>query len=245
MNTTEWLSSLVLFEENILFSTPPPAGISPFVHLKGDIPFLLSAPHSTIHLRNGRSKRADGFTGAFVQLLHQITGAHAIFASHRLPSDPNWDQYSPYKSMLARVVEQHNIQFVLDLHGMSNWYKIGLALGTMNGRSCPDETAVFEHAFIQNGFKPLNEKDAKMLPMLDWQTYVINHSRFTGGLSSHTVTRFVSENLKISAAQLEICSTIRVVFEEHPNDAIKKFRGNHKATTQLIQTIDSIIQKIV
>lgn len=243
MRESDWLAALVRFEQDIHFSTPPPSGASPYVFLQGSAPLLLSAPHSTIHMRNGRTKRADGFTGPFVQLLHRLTGAHALFANHRLASDPNWDKYSPYKSLLKRAVRQHGVRFVIDLHGMSNWHKVGMALGTINGRSCPDEMPLIKQTLDQHGFQTLSIREARNLPGLNWQTVVINHPRFTGGVSNYTVTRYVSDCLHVGAIQLELCSTIRVVFEKDKKSP-DQFDGHGAATRAAISALRDAICRL-
>ena len=244
MNKSNWLSSLVKIEQSIQYSTPTPYGVSPFIHLNGSVPILISAPHSSIHMRNGRLKRAEGFTGSLAVLLSQITGAHALYVNYRLPADPNWDHHSPYKSFLGRLVDEHQIKFVLDIHGMSNWHKIGIALGTINGRSCPHETPHIEQTLKDHGFLKVPETTAKGYTTLNWQTFVTNHSRFTGGVSNHTVTRFVTEHLGISSIQIELCSTLRTVTQELPEGSSKTFRGNPQATTIIINAFVALINEL-
>jgi hypothetical protein len=58
-------------------------------------------------------------------------------------------------------------------------------------------------------FYPLAQ--AAQLPQLQWGQFIVNHPRFTGGVASRTVTRFVSQEVGIPAAQLELCTLLRVV----------------------------------
>lgn len=241
MSEANWLSLLVQFEEAIHFSTPPPVGAAPFVFLRGDAPILLSAPHSTIHLRNGRTKRADGFTGAFVKLLHQLTGAHALYANYRLFSDPNWDRYAPYKALLGRVVERYGVRFIFDLHGMSNWHKVGVALGTINGRSCPDEMPLIWQTLRRHGFEQFSATTQHLPPALDWRTVIVDHPRFTGGLTSHTITRYATEHLRVSALQLELCASIRLVLEKPEAGEQDSYFGNGRATLTTLRALRDLI----
>lgn len=243
MNEIEWLSSLFEIEQRVLHTTPSPKSVSPFLHIQGSLPILISAPHSAVHTRNGRLKRAEGFTGAIAHLVAKITGGHALYANYRLPTDPNWDRHSPYKALLARIVKTHNIQFVFDLHGMSNWHKFGIALGTINGRSCPKETPLIEQALTTQGFYKTTERAAKNFKSLDWQTFITDHSRFTGGVSNHTITRFVTDNLGISGIQIELCTTMRIVSPE-TFTGYKLTQGNSVATLKTIQTIVSLINTL-
>jgi len=56
---------------------------------------------------------------------------------------------------------------VLDLHGMSNKYKIGLALGTMNGRSCPYHESLILQT-VEKQYRPTSQTVAKKFPALRW-----------------------------------------------------------------------------
>lgn len=244
MNSSNWLYALLELEEKIHFDRTAPQGISPYAHIAGQRPVLISAPHSTIHMRNGRIKRGEGYTAAFAHLLANLTSAHAFFARYKLLSDPNWDRYSPYKSTLGRIIKQHNIQFVIDIHGMSNWHKFGVAIGTMNGRSCPNHINLIEDVLVSNNFQPRTETEVKQLSKLDLRSYVIDHSRFTGGIANNTITRFVSEQLHIGAVQFELCSTLRIVVEPLGDNTPKRFHGNPAAIRQLIVTFLSLIDTL-
>ncbi|MEM7119452.1 MAG: hypothetical protein AAF614_43975 [Chloroflexota bacterium] len=206
------LGRLLTLEQTVSYYTPAPSGEPSFVHEPGQIPILLSAPHGTSHRRNGRLKEEDEYTSALVRLVAAETGAHAIYTHFQSDSDPNWDKHSPYKELIRRIVAKSPIHFVLDIHGMSNRHKIGLAVGTINGRSCPPlyEKSIAQ-LFEQQQFQRISQAQSKKLSQLRWQTFVMNHTRFTGGVKNHTVTRFVSQELRIPAVQLELCASLRVV----------------------------------
>lgn len=206
------LARLLALEQSISYYTPAPSGETPFVYNKGQLPVLLSAPHGTSHRRNGRFKEEDEYTSAIVQLVAAETGAHALYTHYQSESDPNWDKKSPYKETLRQIMLAHPIYFVLDIHGMSNRHKIGMALGTINGRSCPiayEKKMV--QLLVQQEFQHISQAQSKKLSQLRWRSFVLNHSRFTGGVKNHTVTRFVSQELGVPAAQLELCASLRVV----------------------------------
>ena len=208
----EMMAELRELETAVSPIQPPPTNEPSFTHIHGTVPILLSAPHSTAHCRNGRLKKEEGFTAAIVRYVAARTGAHAFYSHYQSDRDPNWHKEDPYKQTLEFTLSQHQIQFVLDIHGMSNRHKIGLALGTINGRSCPSryEEQII-HTLSSNGFSQITAARARQLPELEWQRFSVNHPRFTGGVTSHTVTRFVSQKVGIPAAQLEICTRLRVV----------------------------------
>ncbi|WP_420643286.1 hypothetical protein [Candidatus Leptofilum sp.] len=204
------LNRLLELETAVAHKTVAPTGKRPFAHQAGNLPVLISAPHATVHQRQHRLKREEGFTGALAQLVAETTGAHALYCRYQSADDPNWDAHSPYKRQLQKIVHAHNIQFVLDLHGMSNRHKIGVALGSMNGRSCPNHEPAIVTA-VAKQFTQTDEATAASFLRLHWNHFVLNHSRFTGGLANHTVTRFASQTLGIPAVQIELCAAVRVV----------------------------------
>lgn len=244
MTRVELLQKLVEIEDTIRYRQAPPPGKAPFVYRPGTIPVLISAPHATAHRRHGRFKGEEEFTAALAVLLGRATGAHALYTRYRTETDPNWDANAPYKTLLRRVVQQQNVRFVLDLHGMSNRHKIGMALGTMNGRSCPRREGVILQAWQAHNFSPAAERDLAAYGELRWNHFVLNHSRFTGGLINHTVTRFAAETLGVAAAQIELCSAVRVVrrgpLSRHP----RAFQGDPQGIAQTFRALTATIQAV-
>ena len=208
---------LLQLDSDLIYRDPPPHDHPFFRVEKGSIPILLSAPHATEHTRNGSSKMEEEFTAAFVRWLSAETGAHAIYTTHQSPEDPNWDQQSRYKEAIAQLTTEHNIQLVLDLHGMTSRHKIGVALGTMNGQSYEGSLEMVQQPFLDHGFSEVALSQLSTLSDLSWRRLVINHPKFTGGLKSFTVTRFSAEILNIPAIQIEIASAARIV-HRGPNE---------------------------
>ena len=204
------LERLIELETAVSPLTFAPEGERPYTHQPGQLPILISAPHATVHTRCRRLKKEEGFTGALAHLLAETTGAHAFYSRYRSADDPNWDEDSPYKQGLQEIIRTHDIQFVLDLHGMSDQHKIGVALGSMNGRSCPNQEPLILQTVAEQ-LTQTDEDEASAFSQLRWDHFVLNHSRFTGGVANHTITRFVSQKLGVSALQIELCSSVRVV----------------------------------
>jgi hypothetical protein len=238
------LQQLTALETAVAYTTLPPPGQTAGHHSPGHIPILLSAPHSTAHQRNGRIKEEEEFTAAFVQYLAAQTGAHAFYAPFQSAIDPNWYKDAPYKSALQQVITRHNIRFVLDVHGMSNRYKIGLALGTMNGRSCPQHETLLVDTLAAQGFAPTSQTSSKKLERLQWNRLVLNHNRFTGGLSHHTVTRFVAETMGVAAAQLELCSMVRIVKRGSHRDWRIPFHGDPQGIETAVCALITLINRL-
>lgn len=241
MDSHNLLARLKLLEEVVQYRQPPPDGRRPYCYEPGQLPVLVSAPHGAAHMRNGRMKAEDEYTTGLARLLAAETGAHILYATHLNHYDPNWDEETPYKQCLHKIAQQHPLRFVLDLHGMRNKYNIGLAIGTMNGRSCPDHEPLIGRLLNEHGFIAITQAEAAVATKLHWHTMVFNYSRFTGGLSSHTITRFASQTLNIPAAQIEICSTGRIVERGPYDDWPHTYFGHPAAITQGVQALTALI----
>ena len=198
-----WAWKLWRFEETkVRYREDAPAGQTAFRHLPGARPVLISAPHGARHWRHEEWKGEDEYTSAMAHLLATLTGAHALYTVRRIRPDPNYDDDSDYKRTLARLLHEHDIELVLDLHGARRGRDFGVELGTMSGLTCPDyESTIIRH--------------------LEGQGFVRDHRRsldrlwvnrlFKGGARQRTVTRFVWEQCGVNAAQLEINAHLRVV----------------------------------
>lgn len=200
---SNWTWNLRQFEElQVRYGEDPSPGQAAFQYLPGVRPVLISAPHGAVHWRDGRWKGEDEYTAAFAYVLAKQTGAHALYTTRRIRPDPNFEDDSDYKRTLARLLQEHNILMVLDLHGARRGRDFGLELGTMGGITCPD----FEATIIRH---------------IEWQGFVRNHRRsldrlwvnqlFKGGTRQPTVTRFVWEKCGVNAAQIEINAHLRIV----------------------------------
>lgn len=238
------LERLRALEQIVVYRELPPVGERPYRCERGDFPVLISAPHGAAHTRNGRFKPEDEYTTGLARLIAAETGAHVIYATYLNPADPNWDRESAYKLCLHKIVERHKIQFVLDLHGMRNAYKIGLAVGTMNGRSCPQQQPLIEQTLAQHRFRPITQEDAAAHEKLQWDTVVFNYSKFTGGLTSHTITRFASQTLGVPAAQVELCSAARIVERGPHGDWPFTYYGRPEAIMQAARGLIAVTERL-
>jgi hypothetical protein len=197
-----WAWKLWQFEKTqVRYRDEPPRGQDSFRYQPGERPVLISAPHGALHWRRGAWKGEDEYTAAFAHVLAEHTGAHALYTVRRIRPDPNFEDVSDYKRALARLLREHNIELVLDLHGARRGRDFGLELGTMSDTTCPDyQTTIIQY--------------------LEWQGFVRSHHRsldrlwvnrlFKGGARQQTVTRFVWEQCGINAAQIEINAHLRV-----------------------------------
>lgn len=106
-------------------------------HRFGDFPVIFSAPHATVHIRDGVEKEQDGFTGALADILARLTGGTVIAMMGQQTSDPMCaDTDHPFKQSILQA-KTAGAKVVVDLHGMSaatakkSDCDIGLGLGTI------------------------------------------------------------------------------------------------------------------
>lgn len=239
------LTRLTELEQAIAYRETPPKGGLPFQTELGRRSVLLSAPHAAAHLRDGEEKIEEEFTAAFARYLAQATDSHAIYATHLSEEDPNWDKAGAYKRAIAQTVAQHGIELVIDLHGMTNRHKIGVAIGTMKGKSIGVNSAELIHPFLQNQFAQLPLSQLDQLSEPSWQRVVLNHPKFTGGLKSHTVTRYVSQTLGISAIQIELTSAARIVHRSPNRGWPFEYSGKPEAICNAVQALQGLIEALV
>jgi hypothetical protein len=235
----DWAWKLRQFEETLVrYREDPPQGQLPFRYVPGSKAVLISAPHGALHWRNGGWKGEDEYTAALAYVLAEQTGAHALLTVRRIRPDPNFEDDSDYKRTLARLLKEHDIELVLDLHGARRGRDFGIELGTMSGVTCPDyEATIIRH--------------------LEWQGFVRDHRRsldrlwvnrlFKGGARQRTVTRFVWEKCGVNAAQIEINAHLRVVcrksdamlYPDEPNFAADpvRLRRTGQALIRIIRAV--------
>lgn len=230
------IDRLIQFEEDIRYQEQPTADEPEFIHMKGSLPVLISAPHGAVHTRNGRPKEEDEFTGGLAQLIGHETGAHVLYARRKSSTDPNVDPTAPYKHMIGDIVDEYNIGFVLDLHGVKADRPHGIELGTARGESCSEEERrLIIRIFREHGFVPGN-------PNRFLNLWIDQLHTGAGNDQEERVINFVRKRLNISAAQFELNAHIRV--PKRKTDATqedKSFEGNPDLIIKTIQTFVDIV----
>ena len=252
-NTSELLAELQRLENRISPTSFCVDGDSWFRTIEGSAPVLVSAPHACRHRRDGTEKMAEEYTAALAMYLAETTGCHAIYTTHQSDEDPNWHQQGSYKTCVAKIVERHSIQLLIDLHGMTNRHHMGIALGTMHERSishCEVLSPFQKHGFVAENVEELAEPVAYTpgVPQpkgtgaeQHWQRVVVDHPRFTGGVINHTVTRYAVEQLKIAAVQVEVASVNRIVHRAAAPDWPHEYRGNPCGIAATVNALTCII----
>jgi len=172
-----------------------PGGDSDGIHyIKGHIPVLVTAPHATAHVRMGKLKRQEFYTGALAVLLHSLTGCHALYTGRLSSLDPNYTDESPFKAKLSEIAGRCGLEFQIDIHGTGSerprdvFPGVGMNSEFLNGRS----ESLFElsQAAQSNGIS-LGSTD--VFP----------------AAKQMTVTRFSATRLGVPSMQLEINRDLR------------------------------------
>ncbi len=237
---TEMLQKLTELEERFQYRGDT-CGKDWFETTQGRIPVLVSAPHACAHTRDGSCKMQEEYTGALALLLAELTDCYTITTRSETDEDPNWCNQSHYRDAIQKLVRQHNIGFLIDLHGMRNRYHMGVALGTINGRSCSVSDVL--PYFTRAGFKQTNVQSLTANTEDAWRRVVVDHPKFTGGVVNQTVTRFAALELGISSVQIEMSSEVRVVESAATPGWPREYRGNPVAIVSVVTALIRLIAR--
>lgn len=164
----------------------------------GDIPVIVSAPHAVPVLKKSYQKPGESFTGALAMYFNDVLNVHSIYSLNLGRRDPNRDRKCIYKKTLLDHTLQHNIKYVIDLHGATNSHGFAVDLGTNLSQSIdPELVADIIHAL--NYFKV---------------TPVTENSVFKATRSS-VITNYISTlGSDVQAIQLEISKDYRDPFNQ-------------------------------
>ena len=152
---------------------------------------IVSAPHATAPLREGRRRFSDGpGTAALAQSLHAICGATVIYTTREGPSDPNYYDNNDYKRELARLITEQKPELVLDIHGSHPSRPYDVDFGTLHGASLLGR----------------DELVTRLAEQLRAEGLMNLSDNFFAASGKDTVTKFASR-LGVPAIQLEISAT--------------------------------------
>jgi len=230
------LQQLKALDSEFSYRTFAPDDRPWFRSISGTLPVLVSAPHACMHCRDGKDKMQEEYTGAIAFYLAEVCQCSAIATCYQTDQDPNWDTPGDYKAEVESLVAKNKIKFLIDLHGMTNKYNLGIAIGTMQGKACSAEQ-ITPH-FIESGFS-LHQSSVDQAVEV-WRNMVVDHPKFTGGLVNNTVTRFASQQLDIPAVQIELASSVRVVESVATEDWPHDYYGNPVAIQAAVNALRSL-----
>lgn len=102
---------------------------------EGNIPIMVSSPHSVTQTRRGNIKRGEYMTGVISHMLHDRLNCYVAYKTKNMSDDANFDKRNIYKDALANCVNKNNIKYLLDLHIMSSERKHMIEIGTNHGKN--------------------------------------------------------------------------------------------------------------
>lgn len=191
------------------------SGKKGFAIKTGSIPVMISAPHSVNHSRNGELKVADKWTGAIALYLHEITGCHIIYATNKMQSDPNYDEYDSnlYQKTLLDYVNTHHIPVLIDLHGAEVSRPYAVELGTAPKKNEQGDiegnpyVSLKGHEFICRLIR-LSFEYVFSLLKTDSCKDICENTYFGAGVQN-TITKSISSRSETACIQLEINGNYR------------------------------------
>ena len=163
-----------------------------FEVLNGTKKIIISASHAVNQTRNNRIKFAEPETAIIAKKLNEL-GYPAIIKTKNLNDDANWDLPHPYKQELLNICKANNIEFVLDLHQLSDKREMDFCLGTGNEQN----RNLIQHTIIADLVKQCATENG-----FDMQ---INNP--FAASSERTISGFCLKN-KMPSMQLEINSKL-------------------------------------
>jgi hypothetical protein len=239
------LERLVALEADVLYREPAGEEEPRIGSLPGTTPVLLSAPHGAIHTRRGELKEEEEFTAALACLVAGLTDAHALYARRKSPTDPNWYRDVPYKRRLRRIVAGDGIAFVLDIHGTAPSRELGVALGTMHGRSCPEHRGLIIRRLEERGFRQRGDGVDYVDHIDCLDTLDVDETFTAAGLDGQeTVTAFAWETLGVPSAQLELRPGLRVVERRADATLPRPFHADPRRIKRIVQVLVDVVEAI-
>ena len=165
-----------------------------FKIIKGNIPVLISAPHSVECFRNGYVKSSDRMTGGIAEYLCEKYGLYGITRTFCNNDDPNYYNTGislEYKKAVIDLINSSKIEFMFDIHGCNDGHDFEIEIGTNNGEN-------------------LNRKDrAEIAENILSETGIVFVDSIFKASSPETVSCYVHKNTDIDCFQIEICHAVR------------------------------------
>jgi hypothetical protein len=160
-----------------------------FEIILGEMPIVVSAPHSVTHFRKGQPKQGEFMTGVLAKLLQEQLNCCCITKTKNDLTDPNHDTKHPYKAAIIEMVAKRGISYLIDLHIMAPERLAAIEIGTGKGRNVFHDNLyedVLKQNFENQGIGP-----------------IIVNEHFTGGFKN-TVSSTISREANIPCIQIEI-----------------------------------------
>ena len=158
--------------------------------IKGNIPVIISAPHSVKQLREGRVKGAEYQTGAIASILSEETSCFAIYKTYNNQDDANYDiENNEYKEEIKKIIKENDIRILLDIHGAKDEHNFDIDLGTAYGENINNNIEILYK--LKSYFKKYNIDN-------------VTENKIFKADSIRTISKYINKETKIQCIQLEI-----------------------------------------
>jgi hypothetical protein len=124
--------------------------------LTGTNNILISVPHCVQQVRLGKHKAQELGSLPIALFLQKQTNCFLIAKTKCNNDDVNFDENSSYKNSIRRLIKEHNIKFILDLHGLASFRECDINLGTHLGNNIKNDIELFnqlDNDLKNNGFQ--------------------------------------------------------------------------------------------
>lgn len=161
----------------------------------GEIPILISAPHSVRQIRNGKIKEKDLYTGPIAIILQKETDCYCIYKTQNNNDDANYDiENNTYKEEILKIIKEKQIKLLIDIHGASNNYGFGVDIAT--------------------GEKENLNKNIDALKLLEetlkkHKIENVEIEKIFKAKSKHTICKTIAEKTTIPCIEIEIAKKYR------------------------------------
>jgi len=184
---------------------------------KGTNNILLSAPHTFMHEKNGKNKSKDYLTYAWRRVISELSNSHVIYINKEIDYDPNSDiENNFYYEYIKKYVRENSIEYVIDLHSLSENNDSDFDIGVNNYKNVNNDTTL-----IKDIIKELNKYNLGNITV---------DKLFKSG--KNTICSRVHKDLGVKSIQFEIGQKNR------------NFHKNKTQVTNLINAILSAINYI-
>ena len=124
--------------------------------MEGRTKILISAPHGVSQVRLGKPKFSEIGSLATALELHKRTGSYLVAKTKNNFDDANFDEASNYKKTIKKIIEDKDIRYLIDFHGLCASRDCDINLGTHLGQNIKTDEIAFNGLYkelVQNGFK--------------------------------------------------------------------------------------------
>lgn len=124
--------------------------------LRGNNNVLLSCPHAVSQVRLGKLKFMEIGSCSLALALQKLTNSHLIVKTKNNNDDANFDLISEYKNDIGKIIEENNIKYLVDFHGLSHKRNVDVNLGVNFGRNIQADTSAFDRLMALLGNAKFN-----------------------------------------------------------------------------------------